>query len=216
MTVPLLNASAGALPVWWQIVADLLTIVGTLVIALLAIWGGWFRQHLASPQLQLVAQNLRGTATTTNQGTRGIYYHLLVRNSRKWATARNCHVMLVGLKKKGPDGQFHPVHLSVPLQFIWAPAGFTPIRPTVTEEQVLDFIAVMESGEPKACIPQLYVTTNDFEGYIYPNTSYRYYLQIRADDFVSHGPTVVEVSWDGEWDENLDEMEQHLRISVAS
>jgi len=213
--MPPIAANSGP-PVWWEILADVLIIVGTLSVAVLAVWGAWFRQKLAGPRLQIEGENLRGTVVDTQDGKRLIYYHLRVRNKRRWSSAKNCRVMLRKIERKGPDGRFHPVRLPVPLQFVWAPAGFTPLLPAIADQQVLDFGYIAERSTEDRFIPTFYVTTNDFDGYVRPKESLRYHLQALADDFASAALTVVEVAWDGTWSDNLDEMERHIRISLIA
>ena len=55
-------------------------------------------------------------------------------------------------------------------------------------------------------------TTLDFDGFVGPNESVRYHLQVVADDFSSSHWTPFEVSWDGTWNENLNTMQTHMRI----
>lgn len=201
-------------PIWWQFASDALIALGTVAVAVLAIWGQWFRSKLAGSSLLIEQYNFRGTLTNMNNGKRGIYYHLVVRNMRKWSPAQNCRVMLRALERRGTDGQYHPERLSVPLQFVWAPAGFTPVSPTIVDEQVLDLGFVVENGQNFT--PAFYVTTVDFKGYVSANDSVRYHLQVISDDFASKKFIVIEVSWNGNWSDNLDKMEKNLIIKVVS
>ncbi len=68
--------------------ANWLTAIGTIAVAVLAIWGEWVKTHVAGPRLALVPQNLRGEVTHVHQrvplangghafqGIPAVYFHL--------------------------------------------------------------------------------------------------------------------------------------------
>jgi hypothetical protein len=91
----------------WSSIWGALTALGTICVCILAIWGDWFRAFFAGPKLKLVPYNLRGELTYLNPGNIPvIYYHLKVENERSWAPARNVRVLLVGLLRRLPNGEF--------------------------------------------------------------------------------------------------------------
>lgn len=194
-----------------------LTAFGTILVAVVAIWGEWLRAKCVGPRLRLVPHNLRGdvTTVTVRDGQdvtrfRAIYYHLRVENHRSWVTARNCRVILRQIFRCGPDGTFQPVPLAVPLQYVWAPAEWSPVFQSITDQAVLDFGCITEHA--KIFKPILYITSADFQGFITTNQAVRYGLQIVADNYVSPNLQIFEVAWNGNWTENLDEMQQNLTI----
>jgi hypothetical protein len=188
-----------------------LTAFGTIAVAAAAIWGDWLRSKLAPLSLTLVGHTLDGDPALFGSGTRVMFYHLKVVNKRGWISARNCRVMLVGLSRRDPGNIFQPVPMSVPQQFAWAPAEFTPPIITVQREQVLDFGYIQENGD--SFIPRLYVMPFNFQGYVGAHEAVRYQLQIEAVNF-SSPIYVVEVSWDGVWDFVPATMGHHLPIRI--
>lgn len=202
-----------------KLVIDILVAVGTLAVAVMAIWGEKVRSWLAPPKLVIQPHTPRGSPTRlTNQGTidpsggqRVMYYHLKVVNLRPWLTVHNCRVLLKGISRRGPDGRFLAVPMPVPLQFIWANEGDTSQRVTVTKENVLDFGWLIEGAE--RFNPLLYLYSNDFQGYVEMGQAVRYHLEIDASNFVSPRPQVFEVAWDGEWHYEPERMQHHLRVS---
>jgi hypothetical protein len=83
--------------------------------------------------------------------------------------------MLVGLSRRDPANIFQPVPMAVPLQFVWAPAEFTPSTVTITREQVLDLGYIVENAN--SFVPRLYTTPNNFQGFVGPNEAVRLQLQ---------------------------------------
>ena len=195
-----------------------LVAVGTIAVAILAIWGDWFRNKCASPKLIIEPYNLRGNITNikkvhdieTANSIRAIYYHLKVINLRKWAAAKNCQVVLKGIHRKGPDGDFHPYPLVVPIQYVWSPAEWASIHQNISQDAILDFGYVTEGGN--LFIPSLYVMPNNFMGLIGPKMSVRYTLQIVADNYTANNKYTYEVSWDGNFSDNPDIMARSLII----
>lgn len=195
----------------WKIAFDALVAFGTIAVAVLAIWGEWFRHKWAGPKPKLEPHNFRGSVTTLtvqagNQTARlpAIYYHLKVTNGRKWSAVHNCRVFLKQLHRRGPDGEFHAVLLVVPLQYVWAPAEWAPIEQSFATEAVLDFGRLVKGSN--VFEPTFYVTSANFQGFVAANEAVRYTLQIVAENYGEISEQIFEVAWDGNFSENLDQM----------
>lgn len=187
---------------------------GTIAVAVLAVWGEWFRSMLAAPRIEIQDHNLRGTVTAFTGGSRVIYYHLKVVNKRSWAVAQNCRVILSGIHRRGPNQQFQPVLIAVPQQFVWSNPQLTPIAVDLGGEQVVDFGRVQEGSDRFE--PVLYLYPNDFLGYVRLNEAVRYRLQVVAGGRSVGRPYIYEVAWNGKWNANLDAMTQNLTIRRVS
>ena len=144
-------------------------------------------------------------------GGESFYYYLNVVNSRRWALARNCRVLLREIYRRGPDHQFRAAPVPVPPQFVWAPAELTPIVINLAGEQVLDFGRVVEGASRFE--PVLYSYPNDFQGFLSPDEAVRYRLEAVADGSPVGPSHVYEVAWNGRWSDNLGTMEQNLTIT---
>lgn len=195
---------------WLETVITSVSAISTLLVAIVAIWGDWVRAKFAPPKLTIEKHNFRGSLTEFTNGKKVIYYHLKVINHRHWFSSRNCRVILKQIFKKGPDDGFHPVPYVVPLQFTWSPAEFTPPVITINKDQVLDLGCIVE--DENFFRPTLYSYSNNFQGFVKANESLRYYLEIVSDNFVSKEPKIIEVSWNGQWSDNLDDMKQNLIV----
>ena len=200
-----------------SLIIQALAAIGTVAVAILAIWGDWFRAVLVPPKLTIQAHNgFRGTLTKFSSadpkmdGRRVIYYYLKVVNSRPWSPARNCRVLLRGILRRAPNQEFVPLPMVVPPQFVWAPAQLTPPEITLSKEQMVDFGRLTDGFDYFE--PTLYFYANDFRGRVKSQEAIRYVLEIVADGFVASKYQVFEVAWDGKWSENLDEMGQSLTI----
>jgi len=193
-----------------SLIIQALIAIGTLTVAIIAIWGGWFRSKLSPLKLIIQPHNLRGVVTRFTDGPRVIYYHLKVINQRSWVSAKNCRVLLCSIYRRGPDQELMNVPMSVPLQFVWSPAPLTPSIISFSKEGFIDFGRLKENDTRFE--PILYWYPNNFQGYVQKNESVRYCLEIVADGYTSEQYQVFEVAWNGKWTNNLDEMTQNLTI----
>ncbi len=199
-----------------SILIDALVAVGTLMVAVAAIWGDWLRSWLTPLKLIIDVHNLRGEPTMfidptgAQSGTRVMFFHLKVVNQRSWLNVTNCRVLLKGLSRRGPDNMFYSVPISVPMQFVWAPAEITPPIATLIKEQIFDLGFISETEDK--FVPRLYWYSNNFQGFVRKNEAVRYFLEIEATNFKSPRYQVFEVAWDGNWNYEPDKMQQHIRI----
>ena len=193
-----------------QTIAAYLSAFATLLVAILAIWGDWFRAKFAPPKLKIASHNLRGHLTQFTNGRRAIFYHLKVVNQRRWFTIKNCRVQLVATYQRGPDGIFRNAMLPFPIQFTWVPAEISPLFETITHERIFDIGFLLES-DPTGFQPRIISMPHDFQGYVRSGGACRYSLQIVADNYVSE-IQAFEISWNGTWSENLDTMANSLII----
>ncbi len=193
-----------------KVLTNWLVAIGTLMAVVVAIWGDLLRSKLAPPKLKFVLYDTRGTVTRFTQGEKVIYYHLKIANTRPWFLARNCQVRLVGISQRGPDNNFRPVPNPVPPTFVWSPAGFFPIATNISKEQIFDFGRVAEGG--KEFEPVLHFYPNNFQGRIIASQAIRYTLEVVGDNVSNVAPLVLEVAWNGQWNDNLDVMALNLTI----
>ena len=112
--------------------------------------------------------------------------------------------------KRAPNQEFVRLPMSVPSQLVWAPAELTPPAVSISKEQILDFGILIDGFDHFA--PKLYAYGNDFQGRVHKDETIRYSLEITADGCVASQYQVLEVAWDGEWSDNLDQMERSLII----
>jgi len=65
------------------IIIQALAAIGVLLIAILALWGGWIKYKFFGPKLDVSLYNTEGDLTYITDGTPGRYYKFLVNNKRK-------------------------------------------------------------------------------------------------------------------------------------
>ena len=183
---------------------EALTAIGTIAVAIVAIWGDWFRAKFASPKVRLVVQDMRGDKRFVNphgefpiaNPQKAIYFCLRVENRRPWLTAKNCKVRLRAVHRRVPDGQFCREPLVVPLFYKWSPASYevSDVQ-DIKHDAILDFGRIIERDDKFE--PTLDGTSSNFNMFVKADEVVRYSLQVVADNFVSPKSQVFEVEWNG-------------------
>lgn len=186
--------------------------IGTVVVAILAIWGDWFRARLAGPKLEVMLHDPAGALTWRSNGRATRYYNIRVTNSRSWSPADRVRVMVRKLERRRPDGAFSEEGLTTPVQLVWA-YGFSKGRerfPTIATEDFCD-LGFVDEGEAQFLV-SCYDQPNNWRGHISANGALRVHLSVDAQNYTSRSALVLEVSWDGQWVPDGEEMQRHLVV----
>ena len=190
-------------------------IVGA-IIAILAIWGEFIRSRLAGPRLAVALLNPDGEKTKWNgpgiTPTPTRFYHLRVKNGRRWAPAKNVRVVITGLARAIADQSFATLPLSGPLQLEWQFSSMTPQYPVIGPDHTCD-LGHVESNVGFSL--RTYVTPNNWQGAIAADQRMRVEIRALADNGESEG-LFIEIAWDGVWSEDTVEMRRHLVVKTVT
>jgi hypothetical protein len=187
--------------------------IGTLAVAVVAIWGDWMR-HLfgIGPRLRLILHDPEGELITT--GWRGgkpatyRYYHLRVSNSHKWAQATNVRIVLTSLAKSSRAGQMAEQPLSGPLQLEWRFSQFHPQFSVVGPDDTCDLAHVVQDGGLDLAT---IVRPKNLELVLRGQGEMIMEVKAIADNAESK-PLHLGISWDGLWSDDPLEMQSHLVV----
>jgi hypothetical protein len=192
-------------------IAAVFTAIGTVSVAVLAIWGDQIRDRLFGPRLELSLVDPKGDLTfIENANAKRYYYHLRVSNQKGRNAAIGTRVVIQGHSRRTPSGQFVRQPLVYPLQLQWTPAGWNEIERTVVHDSTCDFGHV---GQFELKFhPTLLSWPNNFAGFVGKDECVRFEIAAVGHNVLSPVPSVFEVSWDGRWTENQEEMQRRLVI----
>jgi len=194
-----------------QLAAFFLTALGTIAVAVLAIWGDKVRELLAGPKVSFFLRDQAASFTYTGEQNKRAYWHIDVVNHRKWSPVKKIRLLLTGIEKKGADGALYHQPLPVPVQLTWAHPQFHELSPTIVARDVCD-LGYLEQGADRF-VPSLYIVPNNFKGFVMKGEAVRLALSAYADNYASASALVLEIAWDGEWGEDVTEMRRHLVIN---
>lgn len=187
-------------------------VLGTWAIAVLAIWGNPIRSMLAGPKLELKLHNAKGEMTTNMDGLSLRYYHLDVINNRKTAKAVNACVQVNKLLWPLADGSFKDENLSTPLQLQWQFPKHNPQFLTIGYKKEVCDLGFVPRGGPFRLTS--YLIPKKYEHMITLGSLQKFRVEIVAvAENTESNKLNLEISWDGEWSDDSDEMSKHLVVT---
>jgi len=181
---------------------------GTILLAIVAVFGGWLKQKILRPKLILSLVNPAGEHSLSSKGVKLRYYHLSVRNNRRHCPAHNVRVLLKGFSRPDADGHFRKSDFTGAVQLMWQFAQTVPQFPTIGPEMVCD-LGYIPSEDRFRLATIIYPIKLDPS--VKPNEKVRLTLQAVSDEKESK-PLSLEISWDGLWSEDTEQMRRHLVI----
>jgi len=90
------------------------------------------------------------------------------------------------------------------------------VERTVVQHSICDFGFLDETGNEHAFRLAVLSLPNNFRGFVKLDQCVRFEVVATGQNVFSLKPTVFEVSWDGRWTQNQEEMKQHLVIRAVS
>lgn len=203
-------------------VADWVVALGTLAVALVALFGDMVRGLFAKPPRLKILDEKGVTAKVKLSFTDGEgqlqerfedarYYHIEVANPRRrLAPLRGVRVYLVMVEQRSADQTFRPIwNARIPV--MWRTQAVQPLLQDIGPAAHADLCSVV-----KGKFLQLHLLTTPFD----LETVYREPVALRLT-FLAHGllvdsaPFPVEVHWDGEWDDDAEKMSRHLVVKPS-
>lgn len=198
-----------------EVVSVVLTAFGTVAVAVLAIWGEFFRYKLAGPQLVLSLHDSRGDLTARTDGTQAYFFHLKVRNRRLWSPARDVRVLLERIARRRPDGTFLTEHLVYPLPLIWTPMEMGDFLRTVGDVETCD-LGFLDQTSDRFRL-STFLMPHNLHGYVARGGAIRIGVVATGQNVTSSTPLLLEIAWDGVWVADRQQMLQHLVVKeIAS
>lgn len=193
---------------FWTLLVRIVTAIGTLLVAALAIWGDWIRFNFAGPKLHLSLHDPGGEPSGFTDGKTSRHYHLKVRNQRKWVPAKNVRVVLTKVIKYGANGSLLPESLSGPIQLTWQFPQTHALYSLIGPDDICDLGFVTAGDKFTLCT---YIVPTKLDRVIEPEQ--KIYIEVIAiADNAESNILCINIAWDGKWSDDTSEMKEHLVI----
>jgi hypothetical protein len=174
-----------------------------------AIWGERIRQRWVKPKLKISLSQPTGSLNRRADGKWAWYYSINVVNKRRSSPAISVRVLLIAIEKKRPDGNWIPIVFSAPVQVMWRWPNVTPQYTTIGPDEISTFGFIVEDSTEFAL--QLYWCPNNLIPKFPPNEPVRLSFKA-ASDMAESNILTVEIAWDGKWEDDDNEMLQHMKV----
>jgi hypothetical protein len=201
---------------WKLFLQAVTTLAGAVGLIWTIVWA------IRGPRLRLSVLDPRGQFTRygDSQDAPPVhFYHLRVRNRRRWI-ANNVRVKLIAIDREGKEGGIGVQR--APAYFIWA-AQPSP-KPYLLDVLGLDEEACnlgyimhkegvfkLDVCDPARVGQQWDKWPPHFDGFLHARERMRIQLVALAENARSN-VLGIEISWDGEWDDEAEEMQKHLVV----
>ena len=196
----------------WSLFINSLIALGLFGVILVTLFNDWIRKKIFPGRLTVEILDKNGELTTLDNGHKVVYYHLRIINKRH-VIVHKCRVFLKRIQKRNGSGIFEDIPLSVPPSYIWTPAETSPEGVDIVLEKIIDFGYIMDNG--KEFKPTVTPILNSFKGNLSKNETFRYHIETVAKNYHPRKLICIEVSWDGEWPTDLQDMHKHLIIKTV-
>lgn len=208
---------------WWNWAVQLAVAFATFLAVLAALFLDWFRARFFPPQLTLRLVSARGTppvtAHVTSPGqqiafqTFSRWYHVRVENGRRMSRATETQVYLVAVGLPNAAGQIVTRTTgAIPLKI--RHEGIVRLGRIIGPPVEWDLCSVFRELQPGG-IPvfelQTVVAPTDIT--VRTQQPFRMVLTLQARSIEADSNVLdVELSWDGQWSDDTDQMANHLVI----
>jgi hypothetical protein len=193
-----------------EVLAEVFTAIGTVLVAVVAIWGDFLRYKLAGPQLELSLNDPRGDLTPRTNQTHAYFFHLKIRNRRLWSPAKDVRVLLERIARRRPDGSFFVEPLVYALPMTWTPSEMGEVQRTVAETEMCDLGSLDENSD--RFILSAFIRPSNFKGWVLRNDAIHIRIVASGQNATSSKPLSLEIAWDGVWPADDEEIQKHLVI----
>lgn len=197
---------------WVQSAIQMASVVATLFLAVIAIWGAAIRARLVGPRLRLSLLNPKGERIDLTGGIASRYYHLRVENTRRSAYAENVRVVITRIVRPAADGSIPKDTLSGSIQLTWQHGHSLPQYPTLGPPMNCDLGCLVKDNVFRL---SLMFVPNNVSPDVKPGETIRVEA-IAISDQTESKPLALEIAWDGEWHEDSNELAKHLVVKEVN
>ncbi|MFC2129994.1 hypothetical protein ACFLSQ_01020 [Bacteroidota bacterium] len=148
-------------------------------------------------------------------------YHIEIVKLKGKGIIKNCRLLLTKIQELKNENWID-IPWNVPRQFVWAPSESDLRLLSFPRRQVVDFAMIKNSEnhpdwKPLRFQPQLRDDEfNRVDEIITKNENQiikrRYHVEIEAENYNSIEPIIFEVTWNGKWSDQPEEMEKYCVI----
>ena len=122
--------------------------------------------------------------------------------------------MCAAVSRRKADGKtFQMESFVVPMQMCWSFMQFQESLPTIGSEAYVDIGYLSENNS--SFVISLLATPGNFKGYVGRNDTVRYKFVAEAVNQIKSQPLFIEISWNGKFHFDKEEMVKHLVIKVV-
>jgi hypothetical protein len=209
---------------WWNWSVTALAALGTIGAVVVALFGdlirGWsflapqLSIRLKDPKGEFSVREITGGGAIIAQRTGSRWYHIEVKNRRRWSPARSVQLSLIRFEELNADDKYE-TRWTGEMPFQWKDGQLRSLTPDLGREVDSDRCSVTNAPngpylQLHPIIPKFSVPTE------WHSSRVRCAMTFQAHSLVIDSNLLrIEIAWDGQWADGTDEMARHLVITVS-
>jgi hypothetical protein len=192
--VPVEDAKEPALPGCLPLFFEALTAIGTLSVAIVAIWKDQIIDRLNPVRGEIRRSNFEGKEEGTPEMT-FLTYHVRAVATRRSRPLKGCAIVFRQVNRSSNAGTIHGSIYPVWLQLPWAPVERTEAKPVIVTEQEAD---LGQYNLQKDRFEILYYKQGaEFDPFVIRGQSAKIFLHLRAENLPGDIASVVTIDMTG-------------------
>jgi len=202
------------------LVFDGLVALGTIGLAIVAVFQDRIRDRLARPRVRIKPHPGKHCLKCPLRNLAGdeipaYWFGLAVTNEKPSRPARECTVLLEDMYRwNQTNHRWERNQPPIPYPYIWAPGHLMRSSVTIRRTEVFDFGKIIKqptSAEPEF-MPELLYRANSYDPALRQGQTGLYVLRVEAEHLAQGLRQVWQVSWDGIWNDDENEMGKHVEM----
>jgi len=192
---------------------------GTILLAILIVYGDIVQHYLVGPKLFIIVQDLlKEQISTSSQGYINFYSHLIIENKRPYSIAKNVEVLVTSIRiKTDPQIDYQYIYWLGPVPLIWQFSSwensFNSGQISIGPKRICDFFQISKDKNILKLL--IRIDTPMTSVYLTDKGSIEVIIELSAENFKSK-PYCYEISWDGKWIDNMNDINSHLKVKEVS
>ena len=202
---------------WMNWIAQIAIAIGTIGAVIAALFGHWLRGRFVPQKLVLKLLDDRGVKTPvviavregSTRETIGRWYHLRVKNERRWSPATDVQVLLLRVEEPDASG-VDKITWAGEIPIRWAHQEISPLLRKVGNSWSCDLCSVIKNE----CV-QLHPIIVPFglDAKRMEASNMTVTMQARSLESDSD-PVRVKIAWDGGWADDSKEITRHMVVRL--
>ena len=200
------------------LLAMIFTAVGTVGAVVVALFGDWIRSCFFPPSLEIILLDPQGEGPVPFQDPNGTvsskvrWYHLQVRNPRRWLRLTEIDVRILRLEEWGADGGIGWVTKwkgEAPIRC--RNQDHFPTRHTVGSPVDFDICRIHDNGN---LFLRPIIQSAGLQIKWHGSFSLKLTFQAKSAE-VDSRPIALKIQWNGQWHEGVTEMQDYFKIQES-
>ena len=197
----------------WDLIIKILGLIISSIIILLVIFGEKIKRRFYMPKLKILFKDINDFDYNIKEDSPIIRYYLTIKNEKPSNIAKNCQILLEKIERYNENQDKKFDILPFPLPFIWEPKNLTNVIVDIKDNEIIHFGSINDITDSRINLRLiLYSDRPIIDQSIIAKERIRFYLKIKSENFDSRKYYIFEITWNGEYNSDVNIMKNNIKI----